>query len=373
MPQPLNPIRPGTQAELTRQLADTIGEEVVQAMEGASWEHTQSPPVAPVAPAQPANPAAVPSTTEQTPQAASEANPTPAPTSDVLPNAPATDFEQYKDPTTGKYLGKYNSPDEMLKGMHSLIHWGREAHARADGLNREVADLRQKLSSPVVMPVPVQQGQPSVFQTVDVPTVKLDAVLSRVKESGEFTPEDLGTLKEGILEAADQIATRKVNASKSADKREQQVWQDVDAHMSKNYPDSLKFADEMQLFVDSNPEVARVFNRLSSGDTAQDKIDGVAYVWKEFQRTIGAVNPATVTEERKLLAAGQVRQEEVEAARVQAGLAPSAAGGVHEASPSTGASQEQVQEAVRYMNVSGDGRLWRELTIGKDLKGPFFD
>ena len=49
------------------------------------------------------------------------------------------------------------------------------------------------------------------------------------------------------------------------------------------------------------------------------------------------------------------------------------ASGAHESSRTGGTSQADIDAAARLMAQTADGRLWRELTIGKDLKGPYFE
>jgi hypothetical protein len=151
----------------------------------------------------------------------------------------------------------------------------------------------------------------------------------------------------------------------------QDRWNKVDEYMGVNYPESLAYADQMGIWADNQPEIKAVKDALLQN---KNYLEASVYIWNNFKNTLPALDPATVAEQTRLEAAAQVRQEAVEAARRDAGLISGSAGGVHPTPPGQqGVTQQQIDEAARIMQATGNGASWRELTIGRDLTGPWFD
>jgi hypothetical protein len=361
MPQPLNPHRPGTEAELVRHLADTIGEDVIAAMGTTNWEHSQFAPTAPP----PANPEGV--TPAPPPTEGLKADPQNVPQPVV---ANATDWEQFRD-QNGLILGKYKDPVAAAQGMHSLLHMAKSALAERDALKSQVDQLNQRPPVTAVT-VPASPAPPARNS-------KLEMVLKKAKEGDGLEPDDLVSLVEGLAEQQEEHTQQAIARQQEAVQREQQEWEQVDAYMVQNHRQSLRFADEMKLFVSTDPEVGRVYSRLlSPGDDAA-KLDATLYLWQQYsikhpETNDSPTDPAKLAEERALQANAQVRREEVEAERKHAGLLGTVASGAHEASDaSVGPTREDIDLAAQLMKQTGDGRLWRALTIANSLDHPIFN
>lgn len=353
MSTPLHPTRPGTQHELTTLLASTIGADVEAAMNSVDWAHTTQAPVAP-----PANPEeqVTPAVTTPTEGLASPAQP--ASTTEI-------NWDEFKDPQTGLYAGKYRDPSALVKGMHSLLHMTKEAQARADQLAQENEQLRRP-------PVVEQTPEPVIRSE------KLETILAKAKESGSLDTDDLHQLIEGIAENAELVARGAVQKQTQEVTKEQLEWANVDQYMTEKHKDSLNFVDEMTVFKSQDPVVRSIYDRFLATNDEASKRDATVYLWNEFSRAnphvLGApVDAAAQVQEQKLQANAQVRKEEVEQARKDAGLLGTQAAGVHEASQQAGVSQADIDVAARLMKQTGMGQLWRSMTIAKDLNHPLFD
>jgi hypothetical protein len=245
------------------------------------------------------------------------------------------------------------------------------ALGKADHLEREVIELRQRLTQPVA---PVEPPKAKTIRSS-----KLETIIAKVNAGESITAEEIPLLIEGTVEQAEIVAKETVEAQRRQDRNEVDSWNRVDTYMTQNHPESMKFVTEMNLFKATNPEVGAIYNRLLSGGSEDDKIAATAFVWREYERANPhvrqvPVDPAKQAEEQQLLAQAVVRKEEVDKARRDAGLLGTQAGGVHETSAvQTGPSREEIDAAGRMMRNTGDGTLWRQLTIGKDLNHPLFN
>lgn len=364
MTQPLNPHRPGTEAELVQHLATTIGQDVVSAMGTTNWEHSQFAPTAP-----PVNPEGETPAAPPTEGRSDNPQTTPPP---AAPNA-GPDWEQYRD-QNGLILGKYKDPDAAARGMHSLLQMAKSALHERDVLKSQVDQLSQRPVAPQVAATPTPPAP-----EVPARSSKLEMVLKKAKEGEALDTDDLASLVEGLEETQEQRVRQEIHRLRESEMREQQAWEQVDSYMATHHPDSLRFADDMKLHLTADPEVRRVYSRLLSPGDDTAKLDATLYLWQQYSLKHPEVSgsptdPAALAEERTLQANAQVRREEVEAERKHAGLLGTAASGAHEASAaSAGPSREDIELAGQMMKQTGDGRLWRALTIGNSLDHPIFN
>jgi hypothetical protein len=358
MSQPLNPARPGTQHELTQHLSETIGADVLAAMEGVNWEPTvMSPPIPPRAdPANPA-PAAAPVA------AAPPANPAPA-----VDAAPALNWDEFRDPS-GFILGKYKDPAQAVKGMHSLLHLAKDALSQRD-------EALARLSTPPVSTTPAPA--PSVPAALVDP--EIEALQAKMREDGGLTPEDLATLTSAIVRNAERVAREQIAQDRQAQTVANQRWSAVDQVIAEKHPWAFKHADEMHVFRRASPDVSRVYDRLLNSGDDHAELDASVYLAERYAQAnphvldAAAPDAALQQQERELQIQGQVRQEEVDKARLHAGLGGgNIAGGVHTTPNVQGVSQEEIDSAARVMQQTKDGRSWRNLTIGRTLTHPIFD
>jgi hypothetical protein len=356
MPQSLNPNRPNTEEALTAHLAATIGADVENAMTAADWKYTENTPQAPV------NPESVAPTTSPEGQKASD-NPNAQPTA----SNDAINWEAYRD-SNGLILGKYKNSEAAVQGMHSLLQMTKSVLNERDALQAEIGQLRQQRSTPVAEQV---SSIPHVDSNLQLP--ELDAVRKKLEAGEGLDADDALKLVDGMAKYSEIAAQKVLERDRNMRQQETDSWKNVDTYMSQHYPQSLKHADEMEVFVRTNQEVGRVFNRLLAGNDDGAKLDATIYLWKEYS----SANPVTpidpAQQEAQLAAQAQVRKEEVDRARIDAGLFGNSAGGIHESSQNTGVTQADIDAAARQMKQTADGRQWRELTIGRTLTGPFFE
>jgi hypothetical protein len=373
---------------LLRSIADNIvGPEVVDVMENHGWQQGTPPPLPPKADNPPIEGAPKPVAV-----VAAGTTPTPAPAAKGeavadTPVADTIDWESLRG-ADGKYAGKYNSKAELVKGVGNVVNMAKNAFTRAETLQKELDDLKARPIAVATSPAPT----PGVAQNAvadataslaaaPVKSAKLAAVLAKIaEEGGLLDAENLVALMDGISDQsrlqADQLVDAKLAARDSASAEQNKVWNAVEEHMTKHYPRSVDFVDEMGLHVRSNPVLAKAVNALSAQG---DHIGATALAWESFERTLPPAVPLTTEEqaaaERKEIegaAQEQVRKEAVQSARLQAGVSGSSVAGAHE-SVEVGASADEVAAAAREMNATGLGHRWRSLTIGKDLTGPLFD
>lgn len=380
--------------EVTRMLADTIVEnEVMKPMEKIGWSEAATPPP-PDYSGQPTTPEGAPTPAPAPVATTIPAGTTPAPVSAAVLQAgeqkttptSVLDLEQFRDPSTGKYFGKYDSQEQALKGVGHVVQMAKSAFTRNSELEVELAKLRgvgstpsvQPIASPAVVQLTTQEATPASMVLPKSP--KLEKVLSDLVENGGVLDADnIKALMDGISDqstlVAEHAAGRVIETRDSAASKDKAEWDKVDEFMRTNHPNALNFADEMGLMVQSNPLLAAgVAAKIAQGD----RIGAAEEVWKMFSTSQGlqdAVEARKVaeTEEIRLAAADAVRREATEQARRDAGVHGSSATGVHETQGGIGPSPEQVAQAGAEMMSSGLGQRWREMTIGRTLTDPLFN
>lgn len=357
-------LPPQTREDVAAMLSATIGEDVFNRMEQVGWQPTTDAPptVAPVA-----NPQA-PTSTPAAP-VATPANPVPA----AVPAAAPTDidWESYRD-SNGLILGKYKDKADAIRGYHSILHLAKNALSQRDeALGRLTQAQQQQYANPIP-PVVAPTARPTGSRPAGTLPPVFDEVLSKINDNnGVMDPEDLKRLFVAQQQQIREDIEREQREQQAAIDERNQKWLAVDAHMLQHHPEAMTYADQMGVWTETQPEVKAVKEALLR---AGNYLEASVYVWEKFQTTLPALDPAKVAEQERVLAAGQVRQEAVEAARRDAGLVGSSAGGVHPTPPAAQqTTQEQINEAARYMQQTGDGSAWRHHVIGRTLSGPLFD
>jgi hypothetical protein len=302
------------------------------------------------------------------------------------------DVESFKDPATGKYGGKYDTPAEFVRGIGHAINMAKQSFVQRDAAIEEAARLRSELSTarqspPVGSPTTVSSESYSLSNSralADTAKSAYDAVLARVVEEGGLLDGDSSkSLSEAQRELSRAEAKLAVEESliqhDGARSAEQRKWDAVNEFMKTTYPESLPLADEIGLYVQSEPLIQEAVAAL----VAQGKEQRAAELaWKEFDNAqrggaLVASRATAETTEVRLLAADQVRKEAVEQARKDAGISSTSASGVHERLD-TGPSQDEINAAANAMRAYGTqpgnpaAARWRELTIGKSLPPEFF-
>ena len=144
----------------------------------------------------------------------------------------------------------------------------------------------------------------------------------------------------------------------------------------------VKFADEIGLYVQAEPLVAKAISALVAKGDEQSVIDATVFAWQQYDKarqngSAAASLAVAQQQEIKLEAADQVRKEAVDQARKDAGIPGTSAGGVHE---TTGAQvdQNEIEAAAQAMRAYGStpgnpgAAKWRELTIGRTLPREIF-
>jgi len=307
-------------------------------------------------------------------------------------NVPSTadaeiDWESLKDPVTGLYAGKYPTRAEAVKGMGHVVNMAKDALTGRTALEQEVTRLRTELASRQTQP----SASPAVATSLATPSAAsraaaekaqadYDAVLSEVAEDGGLLNEDaakrLQRASREMSVAAARVAAEEVLLERESGRvKDEAEWKAVDDFMTKTYPQAAPFADEIGLFVQTNPLISKAVNALvASGD----RVGATELAWVSFDRARSsgqtqATLAAAMQKEVQLGAADQVRKEAVDAARIDAGVPTSGASGVHEAKAAV-ASQEEINALANAMRAYGDqpgspaAAEWRRHVIKLDPK-----
>lgn len=372
--------------EVTRLLADTVVQkEVIEPMDKIGWSEATTPPP-PDRGGQPAATEGAPTPAPATPGVTTTpAAVAPAGESKTAPTAEVIDLDQFKDPTTGKYFGKYPTKAEALKGVGHVVQMAKSAFTRNAELEAELAKLRAISTSvqPVTTPVAVQPASQETMRpaTASLPkSPKLTKVLTDLVENGGvLDAEHMEALMDGISDqstlVAQHVAGEVIETRDDAAKKEKAAWDEADEYLRKNHPNALNFADEMGLMVQSNPLLAAgVAAMIAKGD----RIGAAVEVWKQFSAIQGlkdavADREAAETKEVALSAADAVRREATDQARKDAGVISSSTSGVHETPGGVGPTPEQIAQAGREMMSTGLGKNFRDMTITRTLTDPIFD
>lgn len=397
MPDPVIPSSPQTLHDLVRHLADTIVEnDVMKPMDAIGWREGQPPPPTPVdnppavggaPPAATPAPAAAPAGTTPAPV-------TPAPAAAASANAPTegllAEIESLRDPATGKILGKYDSPMEAFKGVGHAVQMAKQSFSERDAANKEVARLQSELEkarqTPPAAPaaVPSLRSDPLSRASVESAQAAYDEVLSEVVQGGGLLNEEVAAklskaqreLSRAEARAAAEESLLERDGASTAEKAK---WDAVNTFMEQNYPDSIKFADEIGLYVQSAPQINEAISALVAAGKEQS---AAILAWQSFDAarragTVEASLAAAQKTEVELAAADQVRKEAVDKARLDAGIPGTSVSGVHSEAP-TAPDRSEIEAAANAMRAYGSqpgnpaAARWRELTIGRTLPPEIF-
>jgi hypothetical protein len=367
-----NTAQPQTPEDVAQLLSGTIGADVLAQMEDVGWEHTATPPAA--------------RRVDDPPPVASTETSQPLVTPDNPPSTVTTgmiDWESLRDPASGLILKKYKDETAAVKGMGHAINMLKSGLNRIETVEQENQRLQRELTArpPILAPtteVP-SSTQPALAREASVEnSPKLARVLARIKEEPILDEEGMQELVDGILEhstlSAERAARRVVLETAQNAQKENTVWSEVDDYMAREYPESLAFADEMGVFTRTNPFVGEIVAAMIEKGK---RTEATVYAWKEFkeahsEKLAAPQLTADAIKEIQLTEAGKVHAEARESALRDAGVITSGASGVHE-TVRTGTTQEEIAAAAARMNQSADGTEWRNLVIGSQLTGPFFD
>ena len=367
-----NTTPPQSIEDVTQLLSDTIGSDVLAQMENVGWEHTATPPAAR-------------RVDDPLPVASTETSQSPT-TSDNPQGVGPTgmiDWEALRDPTSGLILKKYKDEGAAVKGIGHAINMLKSGLTRIESVEQENVRLQRELISrpPIIAPatetpsltIPTFAREASVENSP-----KLARVLARIKEEPILDEEGMQELVDGILEhstmSAERAARRVILETAQNVQKENTIWSEVDDYMAREYPESLAFADEMGVFTRTNPLVGEIVAALIEKGK---RTEATVFAWKEFkeahsEKLAAPQMTADTLKEIQLTEAGKVHAEARQSALRDAGVISSGASGVHE-TIKTGTTQEEIAAAAARMNQSADGTEWRNLVIGSQLTGPFFD
>lgn len=360
---------------LRAHIADTIvGPEVIDPMDSINWGHG-APPSREQLP-QKDNPSDAPQPTETPKPELNVDHPQTSAESPKVVPTPDIDWESLRDPSTGLIVNKYKTPLEAIKGAGHVVNMAKTALTRNAELEQEISRLRQ--IAPVSQPLPQPQSI-TPEPKKEIPTGKLDEVLRRIAEDGGTLDETFtGELRDAFRDTADAIASAAVQ--KAMNERDVKInaettkWQEIDNYMRVKYPDSLRYTEEIGLFIKANPLVdIAVGSMLANGrEKEATELAYLQYVDARDKGVAETTKAEATTREIQLDAAEQVRKEAIDKARKDAGVATTIAGGVHETStvPST---QEELDRAAAEMRRTGLGENWRALAFGQYLTDPIFN
>ena len=248
--------KPQTVQDLVRHLADTLVEqEVCNPMEQIGWGHGTPPPPKPVddpprvegAPA--AVPAKVPAPAATTAAPAMPTGSEPPAKADMPKSLAEIDVESFKDPVTGKYGGKYDTPVEFVRGIGHAVQMAKQAFTREAAATAEVARLQNELelsrrtspaASPAAAPAPGALD-PSSRVVLQKAQDTYDEVLRKVVEEGGLLDADstksLSAAQRELARAEAKMAVEESLLQRDgAVSAEQKKWNAVNEFMEKNHP-----------------------------------------------------------------------------------------------------------------------------------------
>jgi len=363
--------------ELTSMIAKTLVQrEVMEPMSKIGWGHGTPPPpesglpAAEGAPGPEKAPAPVAAGGQPTPKPAAAPAPTAAPKADT----PTIDelvagYEALRDPETGLIARKYKTPQEAIKGGVHLTHMAKQAFTRAEEAERKLAELSAEnmrlRQAPAASPAAAPQPKPTEAPAralLDQAQARLEKVLSDVAENGGvFDGETMKAFSRANREVADAAADVRVqerfaqtSEKESADRAE---WAKVDAYMKERHPAAERFSEEVALHLQSDPLLASAVNALLAQG---NRTAATELAWTSFERSHGDQIEATVKakaedKESELAAREQVRKEQVEKARKDAGVIQGSAGGagIHQGGVAAN-SREEIEASRDQMRREGD-------------------
>jgi hypothetical protein len=386
-----------------------VQKEVIEPMTKIGWSHsappapdysnttstgTGQPAPAEGAPGQAAAPAPAPTAGQPAPKAGEQ----PAPTDKPKANGPTAEdgatiialYESLRDPATGLIAGKYKTVSEAIKGSGHLANMAKQAFRERDEAKaRQVAPApaaTAPAASPVAAPTTSTASPTPSREKLDAAQARYDEVLSSVVENGGVldaeAKKSLSKAQRELSEAAAEFTVQKSRSEeRNALKAEQDQWAEADAYMREHHPESAKFSEEAALYIQSEPLLAAAVNAL----LAQGKrTEATVLAWKEFARTHSEMlsseeRAKAEVKESDLAAREQVRQEQVAAARRDAGVVNGSPGGsgVHERG-NAGASAEEIAAMRDRMVREGEApgspaaMRFRQMVIGPSLDPRFF-
>jgi hypothetical protein len=385
--------RPQNEVELNAQLAETIGSAVEQMLGMTGFSEANNMMIDQMA-RNGGQPPVQASGGEERPEATPAVSGQPAPVTSAAPTAvpPGLNFDQYKD-ANGKYLGKYNTVDEFVKGIGHAMSMTKSTLAQNDDLNRRLAEqareleaLRVRPSAPTPGVVHADSHEEAGSPPSRMANPKLAEALASLAEGnldGEGLVKLVDVLSEHAASAAREAAREEQRERDRVAQATQDRWSKVDEFMTGKYPDSMNFTNEMGLFTKTNPQIGAVVTALIEKDLHEQAME---YAWLQFSSEHGLngkpapapfvpapATPENVAKEIKGDAADQVRREAVEAARKDAGILGTGVGnhGVHE-NPDLGPTPGEMDEATALMRA-GHGQKWRSLVFKDILNHPLFN
>jgi len=330
-------------------LAATIGEDVFNEVERQAPMHNVGNPLpippkpddpaqAPAAP-QPLGPVPAQPAPGQQPQQADPAQARPP----AAPTADSTEPPDGQPAGAGRLLGKYERTAEGERlaedSYHKLLHANKELLRQNELLRGQGTPL-----TPPIMPEtrtdPVQRSS------------EREELLKRLADKYEVDPADFAALAR--IEAMD--AVQSVLAPRDE-------YAKADQFMAERYPNSMTFRDELVQFVQADPELSEAVGRAW---TRGDYKGAMELAWLKYDFTQRGAR------EHQIEVNVQARQEEVLAARKDAGLITSQVSGVHETSPAQfGPSQEEANR-LESLWRAGYKEPWLREMIGKTLPDELF-
>lgn len=369
--------------ELRALLVRTIVEpEVLAPMEANGWRQGLPPVLSPTPPAgQPGSEGAPGQTAANGGPPATPAGEKPktdAPTHDDL----IASFEALRDPETGLIERKYATVQEAIKGRVHLNQMASKAFAQRDDALRKLAEATQpavSAQSPAPSPQPVAVHQPSV--AVQQAKARLAQVQARIKENegilSDNLSEDFVSANTALAEAlADDRVSAALEARSRATDAETESWNAVDRDMRAKYPESVRFADEVSLLVQSDPVLGAAVSAL----LAQGKrLEATELSWQTYERVARDSVAATQRKadenlEADLTERDTVRKELRDKALKDAGVVTGSAGGTgaHENQNAALGRRESIDSAASAMRREGNApgsqaaAAWRRLVIPLD-------
>jgi hypothetical protein len=316
---------------------------------------------------------------------------TDAPNAEAAANLLAT-FESLKD-ANGKYMGKYTTVEEALRGAGHLANMAKSALRRAEEAEKlSTAQPGTPVAAPPAVVPTAAPAKPFVSPShanLELAKARLDKVLSKVNESG-FDGDSAREYAEATREVAREEARAVAVDAQARETYERETesarWEATNRYMAEKYPESQNVSDdEFNLFLRLNPLLVEAMSALrTNGREARAAELG----YTEFVKARGEVpvvpgTPSRAAAERAeedLNQREQVRKELRDQALRDAGIVHGSAGGSSSAETPgiVGPSQDDINSAATRMRREGEApgsqsaAEWRHMTIGRFLPPEIF-
>jgi hypothetical protein len=264
-------------------------------------------------------------------------------------------FEGLRD-ANGLIFGKYRSVEEAKRGYFNAVN-------TLSSTTDELVRLRNQQASgqpaaPATLPGSAPGDAPRVNPTqrqFDV-QAEIDKLVRSSEESGQLDPQALMSL---VSRVATTAASAAASEAVEAHITPMRAMAEAETYMRTTYPDSVNHAQELGIFVKTDPTVGPTVQALMNAGQYKAAFE---YAWNTYTVKNG------LAVERGMDANAQIAEEERQKARAAAGFSGSPNTGVHAVVPDP--NRRLTAEEIAALNEhskTDQGALRRRVMLGQFL------